>query len=310
MTSPPDCPSLRIWRAVWPVRFNLWPDPVTDSTRRRASRAVQVRRNMRRVRRESIRRGLSGNLVMITRALSDAHSLSLYSAEARASTVKTVTEGVSDFPCWWELEAGVSVGLHPHAIAPAEVGATLPPVWDVRPVYDMPGLAPYLSKPSHAAACRSNHRRSVPAADLDAAAELYLTARSERRAEGFERLPTRSGFLNVTRLSQRSPGLALRLCAAEVCAVLLALPVLLILHSQARSERLNAEASAQHQARRERLTRLAQRQAARATAPRPRLAPQRRAVPLPRLLGQISAASDLHGLYSAKVQQPRQTGPP
>jgi hypothetical protein len=67
--------------------------------------------------------------------------------------------------------------------------------------------------------------------------------------------------------------------------------------------------SAQHQARRERLTRLAQRQAARATAPRPRLAPQRGAALLPSVLGQISAASALNGLYRAKPEQ-ISTGPP
>jgi hypothetical protein len=248
------------------------------------------------LRAEWVALGLSGVGVVVNYRLPvEAQRHGFYSREALAASKAEARVIWGFWPVWVKREFAQQIRLHDHAYVPVEACQTLPDSAHVSAIYDLEGKIRYLSKPGPASVCRSKHRRNVPETDLWAASEELLTA---RKLNG-KRLPNQSFALNLPRKKRFTPP-ELSFEAALACAA-----GLLILSCYALDDLLGA----QHQARRERLTRLAQRQAARASAPSSRLAPQRRAASLPSVSGQISAASALNGLYRAKPEQISR-GPP
>lgn len=150
---------------------------------------------LRRVRREAVRRGSSGALVMLTVPLPG----DLYELDAHRAARDVVKEAVSGWPAWYTLERGTSSGLHAHVLTVTEA---VPGVLDTPevhgvPVWNLRGVLAYLSKPRDARAAVAGHRRAVPLWSLLEASEAYLSARAAAAGEGRARLPAGSGTVNV-----------------------------------------------------------------------------------------------------------------
>lgn len=150
---------------------------------------------LRRVRREAVRRGSSGTLVMLTVPLPGE----LYDLDAHRAARDVVKEAVSGWPAWYTLERGTSSGLHAHVLTVTEA---VPGVLDAPevhgvPVWSLRGVLAYLSKPRDARAAAAGHRRAVPLWSLLEASEAYLSARAAAAGEGRTRLPAGSGTVNV-----------------------------------------------------------------------------------------------------------------
>lgn len=189
---------------------------MTDGTARRAVGAARKLGTVRAMRREAVRRGAEGALVMLTVPLPGA----LWDAQAHAAARSAVGALVGGWPAWYTLERGQGGALHAHVLAPVEavpgvLAADVPGLHGV-PVWRLRGLLAYLSKPRDADAARSAHRRAVSSPRALAAAERYLGARAAHHAAtGSRRVPNGSGVLNMppARRRRAQPGPLLLLAA-------------------------------------------------------------------------------------------------
>lgn len=186
---------MNTWRSAHSARAGLFPDAVTDGEQRRRIGAARRIEAVRRVRREAVRRGSDGVLVLLTVPVPGE----LYEREAHAAARRHVAELVSGWPAWFKLEKGAGGALHAHVITTTDA---VPGVLHRREVHGVPvwhlrGLLAYLSKPADGAAARSNRRRAVPESESVQAAERYLSARACAAAAGRSRVPACSGVVNV-----------------------------------------------------------------------------------------------------------------
>lgn len=208
------------WRAAWPgERAHRFPDRLRETTADRKRRATGKMRAARRVRREAIRRGLSGRLVMVTVLLSGE----LYDAlshEAARGELRGLCAGL---PVYYVLARGAAGRLHAHLIGPVELqdqiepDPAIPRGLHVAPVWSLSGVLAYLSKPNDESAARKSHRRNPAALAVWTAAERLLEAQADRKACGYSRLPVCSGVLNVPqeRRQTTAPTVGLLLACLE-----------------------------------------------------------------------------------------------
>lgn len=170
------------------------------------------------MRREAIRRGSEGSLVMFTASLPDG--LELYGVEAHAAARELVRELVGGWPAWFKVEEGAHGILHVHILTVVEAvpaaRAAFPDLHGV-PVWNLRGVLAYLSKPAIGSAARSDWNRRPDDVALREAAERWCSAR-RGLPEGRSRLPVCSGVVNLP--NQRPASLSPVLLLAVLVEVL------------------------------------------------------------------------------------------
>lgn len=194
------------------------PDAVTDTTRRRCCKAAgRVAPNIRRVRQQAAQHGLSAALILVTRHM---EGMALYNRTDHEAATTQLGELLSGAPAYYKLEGTAGKTLHVHAITSASLADDARAAgWHVDEVYDVQGIARYLSKPADSRACRLNHHRE--AHDPRAAARDYLAAQLAARSNGHKRLPNMHGMLNVPRhVPQPLPAQQMALVLCVYSAVL------------------------------------------------------------------------------------------
>lgn len=169
------------------------------------------------MRREAIKRGSDGVLVMLTVPFP---GLTLYRLEDHQAVRARVDALLGGWPYWCKVEEGAAGELHAHILTvtdavPGVLAAQVPGLHGV-PVWSLRGLLAYLSKPALGGAVRSAHRRAVPLWSQVDAAERYLEARAAAVAGGRKRLPVTSWTGNVPRRQPERKVVPPYLCAALV----------------------------------------------------------------------------------------------
>lgn len=224
-SAAPCGPLTACWRSAYPAgRVDRYPDAVTDTTRRRATRARRIMPQVRAVRRAALAAGGDAALIHFVLDL-PGNVYDLDQSAARA----TVAAVVGDWPTWYTRETAPDTRHHAHGVTTRSAAAALEAagayVVDVKPGRppSAPGerrkrthlarLVHYLSKPQDARACRLKHQRDPDPAALAAAAEDYLAARYAAHQQG-RRLPNRSATLNTPGPATRSPLVSLLACLA------------------------------------------------------------------------------------------------
>lgn len=166
---------------AWP-----YPDAVIDQRRLGARQALE---RLAAMRAEGRRRGLSGDVVLVT---VKGIGGSVWVQEDHARWRALSRKWAAGFPCEVAVEADLNLEPHMHVLALREAVGGFPEGSHVLNLLDPERFVRngYLRKPVLASVCRKNYRRAISEQALAEASELYLQARLDHfKATGSRRLP-------------------------------------------------------------------------------------------------------------------------